>query len=685
MEKLFKIILSLSISGSLMAAMIIMAKIAFNKRLSAHWHYYIWFLLMLRLMIPYSSELIVISPEINYPQSQNKNYSEIRVLEEPEAIHFVNVKSAKNPKDIRASTAFINEDSIHSKYNDKDVEFKSYEEKVAIKAKALVPLLSKLWLAGTVVILTYLALINLVFYFRFKKLQLLATDDRVANMVKEKADFLGISSEIEVVYSNEINCIALWGFTQPILMINSNVANKLSEEEMELVVLHELIHFRRRDTVVNWVAVFIKAVYWFNPLIWYATSKMKDDCEISCDAAVLSHLRPIEHKKYASTIIGLLKLVSASNWESGVTGILNRKSMIKRRINMINGYNNSRFTWVSVILIIAVLLMGCVGIEKDIGEELLEPQSDTDSIKEYGEYLNFDLYFSEALLKGEFRQDFTIGSIGFHYPNAIDTYMELTIENLLGKSYLTEVLFRQAENDVTLKYGSQEDKINLINIWGEEEAKKLILLNSATLLMADDRLDAVKIVFDTELREYYIIHREDLEKYFGRKLIDYRSNIALWQTEVLEATINSDSRVISFFDNYYSTADLSWIKERELSSEEFIEYVLSNQHYLSSAEELDEASAKLENIVGFNGNIRGYRLSYTYNLEEGSEKPLPPILQFSYITGAEKLEVIFTDYDRLLKYKAIEITDLDTNRATKINVKEWQNYEEMIDNIMNNS
>ncbi|WP_089283630.1 hypothetical protein [Anaerovirgula multivorans] len=73
--------------------------------------------------------------------------------------------------------------------------------------------------------------------------------------------------------------------------------------------------------------------------------------------------------------------------------------------------------------------------------------------------------------------------------------------------------------------------------------------------------------------------------------------------------------------------------------------------------------------------IKGYRLIYTYNLEKDSKKLVQPIIQFSYINGAERLEVAFTDYRNLLTYKTIEITD---------DVEGWQNYEEIIDDIMNN-
>jgi len=56
LEAFFKNILSLSFMGSILTGMIILIKRLFNNKLSANWHYYIWFLLIIRLTMPYTPE-----------------------------------------------------------------------------------------------------------------------------------------------------------------------------------------------------------------------------------------------------------------------------------------------------------------------------------------------------------------------------------------------------------------------------------------------------------------------------------------------------------------------------------------------------------------------------------------------------------------------------------------------------
>lgn len=76
----------------------------------------------------------------------------------------------------------------------------------------------------------------------------------------------------------------------PKILISSELVDRLSEEELKFVFMHELAHIKRRDFLINVVCILIQAIYWFNPIIWYSIYKMKQDCEISCDATVLTAL-----------------------------------------------------------------------------------------------------------------------------------------------------------------------------------------------------------------------------------------------------------------------------------------------------------------------------------------------------------------------------------------------------------
>jgi beta-lactamase regulating signal transducer with metallopeptidase domain len=52
-------------------------------------------------------------------------------------------------------------------------------------------------------------------------------------------------------------------------------AERWSEEQRRLVLLHELTHVTRRDCLTQMLAQVACAFYWFNPFIWSAARLLR--------------------------------------------------------------------------------------------------------------------------------------------------------------------------------------------------------------------------------------------------------------------------------------------------------------------------------------------------------------------------------------------------------------------------
>jgi hypothetical protein len=101
----------------------------------------------------------------------------------------------------------------------------------------------------------------------------------------------------------------------------------------------------------------LKAFYWFNPIILYSIHQMKKDCEIACDASVLSVLNEEENKKYGQTIISLLTILSNSSIVPGTLGFTNKYNV--RRITMIAQFKKASATCSIIALMSILILTGC--------------------------------------------------------------------------------------------------------------------------------------------------------------------------------------------------------------------------------------------------------------------------------------------------------------------------------------
>lgn len=83
------------------------------------------------------------------------------------------------------------------------------------------------------------------------------------------------------------NSPGLLGIFFPILTLPAGLEKDLTRAELESVLLHEMIHVRRRDPF--WLAVHVTGVcsLWFNPVAWLLGRWIRLETEKSCDERVL--------------------------------------------------------------------------------------------------------------------------------------------------------------------------------------------------------------------------------------------------------------------------------------------------------------------------------------------------------------------------------------------------------------
>lgn len=132
--------------------------------------------------------------------------------------------------------------------------------------------------------------------------------------------------------------------------------------QMRFMLLHELQHYKRRDTLANYFINLAGIVYWFNPLVWYTLKEMRNDREIACDAAVLQLLNQKEYTDYGNTLIRFAEKMSLCPFPF-TAEIGGSFRQIKRRIIHIASYQpdsrRKKYCGIFIYILIAVFLAGC--------------------------------------------------------------------------------------------------------------------------------------------------------------------------------------------------------------------------------------------------------------------------------------------------------------------------------------
>jgi len=75
------------------------------------------------------------------------------------------------------------------------------------------------------------------------------------------------------------------------------------DEDLELVLRHEVAHIARQDAWSKFFMVFCTAACWFNPLMWWAMRRSAEDLELSCDETVLLEANDRTRRQYADLIL----------------------------------------------------------------------------------------------------------------------------------------------------------------------------------------------------------------------------------------------------------------------------------------------------------------------------------------------------------------------------------------------
>ena len=323
--EIFKAILITTLAGSAMTAVICILHPVTKRIFGCTWHYYIWLCVLFTMLVPVKFN---IKSEITVPRVKD-------------------VQQIQSWQKISADQPVMTDAAVKS-----DKAIYHFAESAGNVWNGIinnsVGSLAYLWLGGTVLLI----LINTVGYIRLcAKLHKNAKSISCPKLRECTAKGINVK-----VWKNTASPFTI-GIFKPTLVLPDK---ELSDEQLDNILRHELIHFKRHDILYKLFAEAVKCVHWFNPIAWYVSNQIAAECEISCDTLATKNMSGDEKISYINTILSLLP-TGKSKQIPLTTEMASGKKTLKRRFLMIkNKKTTSRL--VSVISVAAAffILSGAV-------------------------------------------------------------------------------------------------------------------------------------------------------------------------------------------------------------------------------------------------------------------------------------------------------------------------------------
>lgn len=216
------------------------------------------------------------------------------------------------------------------------------------------------WLTGSLTLLAVFGVRSL--RFRGVMRRSVTGERTLAARAEYLGKRLGLSRPVGVRLTSEALSPLVWPRAGgPVILLPRPLVERLSDEELDTVLAHELAHVRRRDHWVRRLEFAACVLYWWHPVVWWARKALRDAAEACCDEVVLEAL-PGSARHYAEGILKTLEHVRGGLRLPALASGMSRFSRLQERLTMImNSDDTSRSSrpsrWLPITLAISALVV----------------------------------------------------------------------------------------------------------------------------------------------------------------------------------------------------------------------------------------------------------------------------------------------------------------------------------------
>lgn len=332
-------LVQVALYSAAITAGILLFRFIFKNRISSKLQYLMWWLLILRLLMP-------VTPDIGlHFNLQDMLLKQAHQAELPAPAPVLDVAPASVP-----NTQSSYESVAPAIQPDTDVAPSQHVNPA--KSTDWYSIVFVVWLLGAIGFLGWLIFVKLRYYESLQ--HLMAGGPReVYELYDRCCKELGVKPlPLWIVNKSMSPGIAFFG--EPVLLVPLSLCN--DESRLRFALLHELTHKKRGDHYMTLLLNILRAVYWFDPVVHFAFSELRSDMESACDSDVLAYIGHEQKRGYLTVILDMFSYDTEP-----ILGMsqIRSKRMAKRRMKGAFMKSRTSPAFRAITLCIALIMSLC--------------------------------------------------------------------------------------------------------------------------------------------------------------------------------------------------------------------------------------------------------------------------------------------------------------------------------------
>lgn len=332
-------LVQVALYSAAITAGILMFRFILKNRISSKLQYLMWWLLILRLLMP-------VTPDIGlHFNLQDMLLKQAHQAELPTPAPVLDVAPASVP-----STQSSYESVAPAVQPDTDVAPSQHVNPA--KSTDWYSIVFVVWLLGAIGFLGWLIFVKLRYYESLQ--HLMAGGPREVYELYDRCCKELCVKPLPLWIVNKSMSPGIAFFGEPVLLVPLSLCG--DESRLRFALLHELTHKKRGDHYMTLLLNILRAVYWFDPVVHFAFSELRSDMESACDSDVLAYIGHEQKRGYLTVILDMFSYDTEP-----ILGMsqIRSKRMAKRRMKGAFMKSRTSPAFRAITLCIALIMSLC--------------------------------------------------------------------------------------------------------------------------------------------------------------------------------------------------------------------------------------------------------------------------------------------------------------------------------------